>query len=39
MIEQGKRNGAAYRLESIESYVLEKRAGKWLAIRAETTQR
>ena len=39
VIEQGKRNGAAYRLESIESYVLEKRAGKWLAIRAETTQR
>lgn len=39
VIEQGKRNGAAYRLESIETYVLEKRAGKWLAIRAETTQR
>ena len=39
VIEQGKRKGLAYRLESIETYVLEKRAGKWLAIRAETTQR
>ena len=39
VIEQGKRNGAAYRFESVETYLLEKRAGKWLAIQAETTQR
>lgn len=39
VIEQGKRNGTAYRFESVETYVLEKRAGKWLATRAETAQR
>lgn len=39
VIEQGKRNGSPYRLESTESFVLEKRAGKWLATKAETTQR
>lgn len=39
VIEQGKRNGSPYRLESTESFVLQKRAGKWLATKAETTQR
>jgi len=39
VIEQGKRNGTPYRLESTESFVLEKRAGKWLATKAATTQR
>lgn len=38
-IEQGMREGKAYRFESLEEYLLERRAGRWLAIRAETTQR
>jgi len=39
VIEQGKRNGSPYRLESTETFVLERRAGKWLATKAETMQR
>jgi hypothetical protein len=39
VIEQGKQQGKPYVFESIEEYVLERRAGKWLAIKAETTQR
>ena len=39
VIEQGRQNGKLYRFESVEEYVLERRAGLWLAIRAETTQR
>lgn len=39
VIEQGRQNGKPYRFESIEEYVLERRAGRWLAITAETTQR
>ena len=39
VIEQGRQNGKPYRFESVEEYVLERRAGQWLAIRAETTQR
>jgi len=38
VIEQGKQSGKPYRFESLEEYVLELRAGKWLAIKAETTQ-
>ena len=38
-IEQGKQAGKPYRFESLEEYVLERRDGKWLAIKAETTQR
>ena len=39
VIEQGKRQGTPYRFESVETYLLEMRAGKWLGTRAETTQR
>ncbi len=39
VIEQGKQNGAAYRFESTEEFTLERRAGRWLATRAATTQR
>ena len=39
VIEQGRQNGKPYRFESIEEFLLERRAGVWLAIRAETTQR
>ncbi|CAG0934656.1 MAG: hypothetical protein EFKGCFLK_01488 [Rhodocyclaceae bacterium] len=38
-IEQGVRNGKPYRFESLEEYVIERRAGRWVAVRAETTQR
>ena len=39
VIEQGRQNGKPYRFESLEEFMLERRAGVWLAIRAETTQR
>jgi hypothetical protein len=39
VIEQGLLSGKPYRFESTESYLLEVRDGKWLAVRAETTQR
>jgi hypothetical protein len=38
-IEQGVQSGKPYRLESLEEYVLELQAGRWLAIKAETTQK
>jgi hypothetical protein len=38
VIEQGKQSGKPYRFEALEEYVIELRAGKWLAIKAETTQ-
>jgi len=38
VIEQGRQSGKPYRFESLEEYLLELRNGKWLAIRAETTQ-
>ncbi len=38
-IEQGIQAGKPYRFESLEEYLLERRAGRWLAIKAETTQR
>jgi len=38
-IEQGSQSGKPYRLESLEEYTLTLRAGKWLAVRAETTQK
>lgn len=37
-IEQGRQSGKPYRFEALEEYVIELRAGKWLAIKAETTQ-
>jgi hypothetical protein len=39
VIEQGKLSGMPYRFESVEQYVLEPRDGRWLATKAETTQR
>lgn len=39
VIEQGLQAGKRFRFESQEEFVLELRAGKWLAIKAETTQR
>lgn len=38
VIEQGRQSGKPYRFESLEEYILELRDGKWLSIKAETTQ-
>ena len=38
VIEQGQQAGKPYRFESLEEYLLELRDGKWLSIKAETTQ-
>ncbi|MDO8789192.1 MAG: hypothetical protein Q7J42_14065 [Sulfuritalea sp.] len=38
VVEQGRQSRKPYRFESLEEYVLELRAGKWLAVKAETTQ-
>jgi hypothetical protein len=38
VVEQGKQSGKPYRFESLEQFVLVQRGGKWLAIKAETTQ-
>lgn len=38
VIESGVRNGASYRIESLETFTLAKRAGVWLAVRAATRQ-
>jgi hypothetical protein len=38
VIEQGRQSGKPYRFESLEEYLLELRAGKWIAVKAETTQ-
>ena len=38
VIEQGRQSGKPYRVESLEEYLLELRAGTWLSIKAETTQ-
>ena len=38
VIEQGQQNGQPYRFESSEEYLLEHRAGHWLAIQASSTQ-
>ncbi len=39
VIEQGRQAGKSFRFESLEEYLIEKRDGKWLAVKAETTQR
>jgi hypothetical protein len=39
VVEQGLQAVKPFRFESQEEYLLELRAGKWLAIKAETTQR
>lgn len=39
VIEQGRQSGKPYRFEAVEEYVLELRAGKWLAVKAVTTQK
>ncbi len=38
VVEQGKQGGKPYRFESLEQFAIELRAGKWLAVKAETTQ-
>lgn len=38
VVEQGKQSGKPYRFESLEQYSIELRAGKWVAVKAETTQ-
>ena len=38
VVEQGKMSGKPYRFESLEQYSIELRAGKWVAVKAETTQ-
>ncbi|MDZ4252453.1 MAG: hypothetical protein U1A72_07745 [Sulfuritalea sp.] len=38
VVEQGKMSGKPYRFESLEQYSIELRAGKWIAVKAETTQ-
>lgn len=38
VVEQGKQSGKPYRFESLEEYVIELRAGKWVAVKANTTQ-
>ena len=39
VIEQGVQSGKSYRLEANEEYLLKLIDGKWLAIKAKTTQR
>jgi len=39
VIEQGRQSGKPYRFEAVEDYVLELRDGKWLAVKAATTQK
>lgn len=39
VIESGKRNGQSYRLESLETFSLERRDGVWRATAASTSQR
>ena len=38
VVEQGKQSGKPYRFESLEQFTLVQRGGKWLAVKAETTQ-
>ena len=38
VVEQGKQSGKPYRFESLEQFSLMLRGGKWVAVRAETTQ-
>ena len=39
VLEQGTQAGKPFRFESIEEYTLERRAGRWQAVKAATTQR
>ncbi len=39
VLEQGTQNGKSYRFESVEEYVIERRAGRWLATKAATVLR
>lgn len=38
VIESGVRNGGSYRIESLETFTLAKRAGAWVAVRAQARQ-
>ena len=39
VIENGKRNGGSYRVESLEKYKLVRQATGWVAVQASTSQR
>jgi len=39
VIEQGRQNGQPYRFEATETYVLERQAGRWVAVQARAAQR
>ena len=39
VLEQGTQGGKPFRFESVEEYTLERRAGRWQAVKAATTQR
>ena len=39
VLESGNRSGASFRTETLETYKLVRRAGKWLATEASTTQK
>jgi hypothetical protein len=39
VIEQGRQNAKAYRIESMEQYLLENQAGQWVATGASTRQK
>lgn len=39
VIEQGVQSGKPYRFESLEEYLLVHREGRWLSLKAESTQR
>ncbi|MBK6905687.1 MAG: hypothetical protein IPH08_00700 [Rhodocyclaceae bacterium] len=39
VLEGGKLAGKPYRFDSVEEYLLERRDGRWLAVRSRSTQR
>ncbi len=39
VLEGGNRSGASFRTETLETYKLVRRAGRWLAVEASTTQK
>lgn len=38
VVEQGMQNGTPYRFKTLETYQLELKGGKWLAVKAQTRQ-
>lgn len=39
VIEAGKQQGRSYRFESLETFLIERRGKRWIAVKAETVQR